>query len=953
MSFSSSKNTDLYRLAIAAELLNSQMLGWKSAITATDRMLVEADVVEKLEEMLEEYVVDFVDRRDLPTKQNSKDFYVWTAHQLRALTRYLSLLKTKAVEQDNLFQSWKSHLGEKHFDLQSKLSAFKIWKSEYAFSHVENFSRKLMFEDSRMSVFPLERIATLPVIGEKELSISKIQISSASNGVPGNSDEAVTTDNMNVENLISNNESLWFEYERLDSGPVDLHIKMIVDGYSYINKIEIDPVSDLQSSGFEVVSISTDGAPIQAPYEISSIRASSVNGVWTTRFLPVKAGSVTIHLRSNASSSVQVDGTTRERYSISAKNIKLLSVRYDREGYILSDDIRFPSSVYRMESHSVVYPSNSLYKETIVSGVGDELTPAAENILDGRGGAFKYRYEIEIDQDAIQNASDFSGKSNNVYSPSLFGSSASKQLPVVKVEIPNDSDPSSFYVYQPSLMHLGYQEDAKEIDTSGRLISTFEVPYNIVEHGFEPDNMSVFVNGEESTRVEYYDENVDPGEWAFDNSYKRIVVRNTFDSISDFISIVLDPEKMAIEQKSDGFYHYPRLPFDPDLETISIMQLPASAVTKMVKLSEGRKVYKLDAEFIESIRISPSSYESVATKADLNGASSNSYYLDSLSGMLYFASAISDSDVTVFVQHRKPLHISNEDFSVYWEQGKPSAIRISNGVLSMENISETVGNVPRVKMNALSGKSEARASIFSSTSKKRQLSYDYIVKGSLSVSADFLSEASSAPNEIDFRDGVSEFYGLVSVNNETTTSIEGSSSVAVFNLAAGPLWYSDVDPVFSNETVFDPSRKKSEASSVASGGAGSWHVSGSGEVTVYVGAGTLDAGIKIFYLYKDPNFDPTDKYSVDYINGIVYSASAQDSDGVITYKVAEGTIKYQAVMSIERWSASSSTITIPTPKLKSKQPYVKVSYRKSVDAPLLEARRYFTPFVKEITHRFA
>jgi hypothetical protein len=191
------------------------------------------------------------------------------------------------------------------------------------------------------------------------------------------------------------------------------------------------------------------------------------------------------------------------------------------------------------------------------------------------------------------------------------------------------------------------------------------------------------------------------------------------------------------------------------------------------------------------------------------------------------------------------------------------------------------------------------------------------------------------------------------VENEKTTEIQGSSNVAVFNLAAGSLWHSEVDPVFSNETVFAPGSKQSSASLVSSGGVGSWHISALGQVTVYVGTGALAAGIKIFYLYKDPNFDPTDKYSVDYINGIVYSSSSQNSDGVITYKVAEGTIKYQAVREIERWSSSGSTITVPTPSLESRHPYVKIAYRKSVDAPLIEARRYFTPFVKEITHRFA
>lgn len=964
MSFNSSHHTDLYRLSLAADLLNSEMGRWKSAITVADRMLAESDIVEKLEALLDEYVTEFVDRRDLPTLQNSKEFYTWTAHQLRSLTRYYSALRTSAVEQDNLFQSWKTHLGGKYFDLQSKLSAFKIWNGEYAFSHIEKFGRRSLFQDSKMSVFSAEKIATLPVIREKEITVSKIQISSSSNGFPGNSDESVTTNNINIENLISNNESLWFEYERLDSGPVNLHIKMVVDNSRYLNKIQIDPVSDLGSSGFEVVSITTDGLPVEAPYEISSVRASSANGVWTSRFLPVKTGSVSLHLRSSSSSDVEVAGVVRKRYSISAKNIKLLSVTYDKEGSLLSEDIPFPPAVYRMESSSNVFPANKLYNYEIVSGTDDALTPAEENILDGRGGTFRYQYKIKIDQEALVNAADFSGTVKTVYSPSLFGASASRQIPNVKMEIPNDSDPSSFYVYQPGLLPLGYEEDSKEVETGGRFVTGFRVPYNIVEHGFEPDDMNVFINGEKATRVEYYDTSVNVGEWAFDNTYQRILIRNTvatgdltgvvaIKTTPDSISMVLSPEKMMLEQKSDGFYHYPKLPFDPDVETISMKQLPAEAIAKAMKLSEGRTVYNLGAEFIESITVLPSTYQSVATKADLDGASSTSYYLEPASGMLFFASAVSDDDVTVFFKHRSPADISNEDFSISWKNGSPEAIRISNGVLSMEEITETVGDAVRVKMNAISGRSEARASMFSSTSKKRQLSYDYVVKGSLSVSADFLSGASSAPNEIEFEDGVTEFYGLVTVDNEKTTAIAGSSNVAVFNLAAGFLWYSDVDPVFDDATVFSPSLKKTSASLVSSGGAGSWHVSDTGEVTVYVGTGTLKAGIGILYLYKDPNFDPTDKFSVDYANGIVYSSSNQDSAGVITYKVAEGTVSYQAVKPILRWSASSSTITVPSPRLLSNSPYVKVSYRKSVDAPLVEARQYFTPFVKDIVHRFA
>ena len=71
---------------------------------------------------------------------------------------------------------------------------------------------------------------------------------------------------------------------------------------------------------------------------------------------------------------------------------------------------------------------------------------------------------------------------------------------------------------------------------------------------------------------------------------------------------------------------------------------------------------------------------------------------------------------------------------------------------------------------------------------------------------------------------------------------------------------------------------------------------GSGEVYVKVGIGNkLKAGVGIKYSYYDQEFDSSNLYSVDYMNGVLYTARKQKISSVkknIIYKASAHTVAY-------------------------------------------------------------
>jgi hypothetical protein len=89
-----------------------------------------------------------------------------------------------------------------------------------------------------LDVDTTEGIATLPIKFIEEIKLKAVYLLNG-NGQPGNSDEAVTVNNILPQYMFDEDSTTFFEYERLDSGPATVTIGCDFSSTDVINRIQI------------------------------------------------------------------------------------------------------------------------------------------------------------------------------------------------------------------------------------------------------------------------------------------------------------------------------------------------------------------------------------------------------------------------------------------------------------------------------------------------------------------------------------------------------------------------------------------------------------------------------------------------------------------------------------------------------------------------------------------
>jgi hypothetical protein len=316
---------------------------------------------------------------------------------------------------------------------------------------------------------------------------------------------------------------------------------------------------------------------------------------------------------------------------------------------------------------------------------------------------------------------------------------------------------------------------------------------------------------------------------------------------------------------------------------------------------------------------------------------------------------MSVNSVRVVFSHYTPKVLTSDEYDIVYNDSLPWGIRINGFALEVREVTDTVGGSKIPHVSVVTGAVGTATDTYALATDAETLSYDYLVKGSLRVSSGLLGLETEI-EEIDFLDGHSEFIGLIPMEEEETIAISsGSDAYVTFNLAAGALWYDGFPVVFGDVTVFQ--YLVGSASAAQTGSVGDYYVDTNGLVTLNVGVGaSLTAGIGLQYYYKDPNFDPTNKYSVDYERGAIYSYTPLVDGQSITYKVLNGKIAYDLAKQVDSYTynPSARTVSVRTEGLEEINSLVKILWEKTDSSSALSSyREYFTPIIHQIAFKCA
>lgn len=758
--------------------------------------------------------------------------------------------------------------------------------------------------------------------------ISKVTINEASNGFPGNNHQINTNINNDINAILDSNPDTWFEYEIVASEnaprsePVTLDMLVELEEISAINTIVIDPnnFGTKNPIKIETIETSVDGkawTQIEVSktsldflhekeidrFELSS-KSSRHKGKGVFSFFPRNAKYLHVVFRQYDYYPIETSSVTKIRYAIGIKDIELYGYVYEKESEIVTKKFYAPSEIKK-----VSLQSSELKEDAALATVSHFISPddgITWHEIQPRNVQAEGKPEVlnfnTIDEGAISTGTpvDFIRYKINLKRNDKEFSSVSSVLSATTKELAetfNISDkapllmtlsespiPSSILVLDPIYGSVGNDSRRKVIGvSSGEASQQFTLPWNNFERGAE----QIWVGGSIWNRVANL-----ASSGATDNvyeiDYELGVLRfgdgtnGSKPSENSRIEINFEIERVWLEKDRIAKINFDA---DADKANFTVHKIEQDLAVTGELLKKGATIHKLnnknivvDSEFIDE---STSAFQ--AKKTYVDGQSeltiAGDYSINYRDGIMYTYSPIDAVAVSsISYSYTPKIKLENSEWDFYSSiesKGLKNQIQISSDAYStILVLEETV----------------------TQDVKAAQLVNAYIEPGSISFKEEI--HAVDNPNgklttEVAYIDGTTELLGLIQVVNESVPVAGGDSNFQLQAFSAsGIILSSDPRPIFSDKSVFDPTKELTWPDLPEATGEYSINYE---TAQVYVWD-AVPAVVTVSYYHTDGSTDMSGAYSVDYKNGIIYSYEDIYQNTTIDYEYSN----YEVIYNISR-----------------------------------------------------
>lgn len=864
----------------------------------------------------------------------------------------------KAYEDYNVLYTAFKNKAKKY---NQKYAIFKLWNNsdtKYLFVESFQFLDKINLNNN-FSIIGED--LTLKVLNQTKIKVKSVSYLSESRGNPGNSDLEVSWQNTSIENILNKKENKWFEFEKLDVGPVRLTVKCIFDKPEILNSIYIDAFNFGQNASvLEDVIFNTERGAISikelTTREFSSFEIKNTN-VFEKTFVPVKASSVIFTLSQNEGYPIKyaVSGITqsRIRYALAIKEIGFYRNEFAEEAEIQSRDIELVSGLYGCLTSLNIFPkSNQLYSNNLDIELNDKTIDVKNHInekewlLTGEDEKFSWKLFFKRNNEFIKLASSFTEENQTKQGFATFAWNG-LMSPQKRILSNESIVEDSLFVVQPKVLRRGNKLQRVVVHKTKSGVNSFEAPIDL--SNIDIDKVHVYRNGQELT---YNEDNIDleMKEWSLSEDLQEIIIGQEYKD-NETIEALIDPEEGSFIYKNNLYIHYMEYPFDIDKELIEVKSLQSNPSAKSLILPKGKKIISLKEKNLidDSIKLTlenGDSWTEVQNKEDIY-TTSQSYFISKTEGILWLSEELDESVAHISFNALAHKELGSKNFDIYYENNIPVGISIKPENFIANDCTDTISLNRKKIIDPISGIWGERAVRVTESATTKPLTHKKIIPGTLSVSDDLFTY--SNPEEIKFIDGKSEFFGLSFIKDEKVPSITATSNVVSFVLSAGAMVYLDLGVHFDNDLFLNLVESIEDINS-----SGDYYIDDFGNVSFYLTVGsTIDEDISISYYYKNRNFNSRNKYSVDYNNGILYSYSNMQANATITYKVCSYKISYDIVNVLNAYEYSDKVLTILPYKLKSFNKLIKAYWKEYISTGnLKDYEKYFSPIISNINFRF-
>lgn len=956
---------------------------WKAATTLEERLNVESEALAYFEELRsfleslpEVTEFDHPTLHDLgDTSQKISDVLRMNLQRLRVVTRlYLQYFNNQQVTLAELIGSLKR--------ARQKRATLAIWNQEVD-KHVFrefflNFDR-LDFnfvQDGKLAVLPNQGAATLPIRTSSNLSIGRIIVGPESSGFAGSSELGIQLFSQDPVSILDGNPDTWFEFERMDSGPAILQLACELNNISVLNQIDITPISFGYGLAYEIEDIVfVNGAtstsikqllPQRLASDFYTVKTLGNDTVWSAAFLPVKAKSVLIKFKQDSSYSISThsrDGRTvnRKRFAIGVSSIALRRNEYEPVGGVNSRNVKLPPSLYAVSPQIDVHPLQSpLYSYRLdLSADGGQTWSDISNqsgLLDGSRDNFVWRLSLSRNVGAFENAVSLT-EAESITELDFTRTGISKTFSPTSFQVSSKPRGGNVFVYQPGIARFTNKRSEAILVGTWKGQTALPVPFDFTSVNIDIEDVVVMANRQELNFSTVHPSALAVDEWTFSSDFSEINIGTLSAGSSARIEMYINSKRMFLQERSDGYYYVSPNLFDADKGRIRIESLGSVARRRNLVLPLNRSRISLKARNIIAssftIEADSTTFNPVGSVDDI--ALDTDYYLDVERGWITFNAELgtilhSTAAPRVSFLSNSLRELPREKFAVVTKGSKPWALRIDKDSVSATTFVDTKSAGPQSRLG-FNGE-ETRLDMSSANTKAMTLTHDYIIRGSVRVPLNLMQTSSAKyPVEVEYIDGVTEFLGLVPMDNEKTTAITADSSgIVSFALAAREGVYSPLGIRFSDTVTF-----QTEVSNPNALGEYAFDAQ-NGVVQVYVGpGGTLESGIELLYYYKDPEHDPANLYSLNYEDGFLYSSEDLNQTAEVNYKAASYKISYDVVQEISsaEYDPGSGTVSVRTEDFSDANNLVKAMWAKPIEGDdVSDLERYFSPIVGAVGFKF-
>lgn len=690
--------------------VNSSSLARYRAILNNTSLTSEQEGVNLISERINNLKKEIKDFNTLQflTNENFNNVSNLFKFQIKDINILCNSLETRLNEYDIKTNTNQNNLVSLLKRIRQKINTLEIFSSNFKNVILEDFStlQYILFnitENSQINVDKYAKVATLNISERpKEIRVSDIYIGSASNGLSGS---YYDTDFANPLNIISSNANNYYEYFKLNDGPLILDLVFELFNEEILNEIRVLPQVKFSNPDFEIEDVIFTSKQsnsisikklIDTNEQTLKVRINEIETLNVYKFLPIKATRVSIRFVQKQYNFID----SNKVYSLALKSVSFLQNKYDQVSEMQGGTFSLGEGYYSLEGNISIFPKeNIFYNHSFAFTKDNNSNWESYNLIDnktpiclhdGKLLNLIYKYTVSRIDEAFSSNQTYNSSD---YVLETFSKSKviNKEVSPVYISFNELFLSKSLKVIQPDIGYRGgdINKAIKLATLIGPTEVSIQLPISLNDYRIKRSELNIIVNGNKWL-LETNVNNLEDGKFFLNSDNKTIKLKLTNPSYYN-IAYLLSELMPKVHAKPEGYYIQINEPFDFDKNNINLKCLDSVVYTNTEIFPKGSESILLEKTFLNRKFLEIKDLES-DTVYKIDDENFNSLFnINFLNGnIILLDESFKDKDLEISYQYYNFKKIENDKYDIWFSKDKVKGIFISPNDFPLRTVNETL-----------------------------------------------------------------------------------------------------------------------------------------------------------------------------------------------------------------------------------------------------------------------